>query len=244
LAFTFNFAFLMTDIPIKKYVIIVAGGNGTRMNAAVPKQFMKLDGKPVLMHTITKFSECGLDLEIIVALPAAQIDYWNQLCQEYKFNTTIKITEGGNTRYDSVKSALQLISEQGLVAVHDAVRPLVSTKTILAVFRNAEMYGNAVPAIPLNDSIRKIESGKSMAVDRSRYCIIQTPQCFTTTILKKAYQKEYKSIFTDDASIVEACGEQVHLIDGTTENIKITNPQDLILAETMIKIVPPITAVK
>lgn len=196
----------MTDIPVKKYVIIVAGGNGTRMNSAVPKQFMKLDGKPVLMHTINKFSECGLDPEIIVALPSSQIDNWNQLCLEYKFSTTIKIAEGGETRYESVKNALQLIVEPGLVAVHDAVRPLVSTKTILAVFRDAEMYGNAVPAIPLNDSIRKIESGKSMAVDRSRYCIIQTPQCFKSNILKKAYQKEYKATFTDDASIVEACG--------------------------------------
>ena len=244
MTFTINFTSLMTEIPIKKYVIIVAGGNGTRMNSAIPKQFMKLDGKPVLMHTISKFNECGLETEIIVALPAQQIENWNQLCQEYKFNLPIKIVEGGDTRYDSVKSALQLITEQGLVAVHDAVRPLVSTKTILAVFRNAEMYGNAVPAIPLNDSIRKIESGKNMAVDRSRYCIIQTPQCFTTIMLKKAYQKEYKATFTDDASIVEACGEQVHLIDGTTENIKITNPQDLILAETIMKIVPSVAAVK
>lgn len=228
----------MTEVSVKKYVVIVAGGNGTRMNSAVPKQFMKLDGRPVLMHTITKFSECGLDPEIIVALPSSQIDYWNQLCQEYKFNTPIKIVEGGETRYDSVKNALQHITEPGLIAVHDAVRPLVSTKTILAVYRHAEMYGNAVPAIPLNDSIRKIESGKNMAVDRSRYCVIQTPQCFSSAILKKAYQKEYKSTFTDDASIVESCGEQVHLIDGTPENIKITNPQDLILAETIMKIKP------
>jgi len=225
----------MTEIPIKKYVIIVAGGNGTRMNSVIPKQFLKLGGKPILMHTINKFSECGLDLKIIVALPSSQNDNWNQLCAEHKFNTAIKIVEGGDTRFDSVKNALQYIVEPGIVAVHDAVRPLVNIKTILAAYHSAEMYGNAVPAVPLNDSIRKIESGKSMSVDRSRYCIIQTPQCFNSTILKKAYQKEYKSTFTDDASVVEANGEPIHLIDGTAENIKITNPQDLILAEAILK---------
>lgn len=228
----------MTEISIKKYVIIVAGGNGTRMNSVVPKQFIKLDGKPVLMHTINKFSECGLELEVIVALPSSQLYYWKQLCLEYKFNTPIKISEGGETRYESVKNALQLIVEPGLIAVHDAVRPLVSTKTILAVYHTAEMYGNAVPAIPLNDSIRKIESGKSMSVDRSRYCVIQTPQCFSSNILKKAYQKEYKPTFTDDASVAEAFVEQIHLIDGTIENIKITTPQDLILAEAIVKTKP------
>ncbi|MCC6690603.1 MAG: 2-C-methyl-D-erythritol 4-phosphate cytidylyltransferase [Bacteroidia bacterium] len=226
----------MTEITVKKYVVIVAGGIGTRMNSTIPKQFMKLNGKPVLMHTITKFFDCGLNPEIIIALPPSQSENWQQLCTEHKFTTPVKITEGGETRYDSVKKALQLIVEPGLVAIHDAVRPLVNTKTILAAFRDAEMYGNAVPAVPLNDSIRKIESGKSMAVDRSRYCVIQTPQCFRTEKLKKAYQKEYKTTFTDDASIVEASGEQIHLIDGTPENIKITNPQDLIVAEAIIKL--------
>ncbi len=222
----------------KKYAIIVGGGIGTRMNSSTPKQFMKLNGKPVLMHSITKFSECGLNLEIIVALPSQQINSWHQLCKEHNFTIPITIVEGGDTRYDSVKNSLQHVAEAGLVAVHDAVRPLVNIKTILAVYRDAEMYGNAVPAIPLNDSIRKIESGKSIAVDRSRYCIIQTPQCFKVATLKKAYLKEYKPTFTDDASIVEACGEQIHLIDGTLENIKITNPQDLVVAETILKIIP------
>jgi len=226
------------DLPLKKYVIIVAGGSGTRMQSVVPKQFIKLDGKPVLIHSISRFSECGLDPEIIIALPADQFTVWEEIAKENKLSTPVKIIEGGETRYHSVKNALQLVTENGLVAVHDAVRPLVSTKTILAAFRDAEMYGNAVPAIPLNDSIRKIEDGKSMAVDRSRYCIIQTPQCFKTSILKKAYQKEYKLTFTDDASVVEASGVQIHLIDGTPENIKITNPQDLIVAEAILKMKP------
>jgi len=228
----------MTLDQQKKYAIIVGGGIGTRMNSSTPKQFMKLNGKPVLMHSITKFNECGLNLEIIVVLPSQQINSWHQLCKEHNFTIPITIVEGGDTRYDSVKNSLHHVVEAGLVAVHDAVRPLVNVKTILAAYRDAEMYGNAVPAIPLNDSIRKIESGKSIAVDRSRYCVIQTPQCFQVATLKKAYQKEYKPTFTDDASIVEACGEQIHLIDGTLENIKITNPQDLVVAETILKITP------
>jgi 2-C-methyl-D-erythritol 4-phosphate cytidylyltransferase len=220
---------------MRAFVIIVAGGNGTRMNSSVPKQFMNLEGRPVLMRSITKFHECGLQPEIIVALPDDQTNRWLTLCEEHHFTIPLKIAEGGKTRYHSVKNALQLIEGSGLVAVHDAVRPLVSTITILASFREAEMYGNAVPAIPLKDSIRKIESGKNRSVDRSRYCIIQTPQCFNVDILKKAYAKEYKSTFTDDASVLEALGEQIHLIDGTAENIKITNPQDLIAAEAILK---------
>jgi len=220
---------------MRHYVIIVAGGSGTRMNSAIPKQFMKLGGKPVLMHSILKFYDSGLAPEIIVALPSGQNESWADLCREFGFTVPIRIAEGGETRYQSVKNALRLIQEPGLVAIHDAVRPLVSTKTIQAAFRDAEMYGNAVPAIPLSDSIRKIESGKSISVDRTRYCIIQTPQCFKTELLKKAYQREYQPTFTDDASVLESMGEPIHLIDGTQENIKITTPQDLVVAEVLLK---------
>lgn len=225
----------MTEKILKKYAIIVAGGMGTRMNSLIPKQFMKLNGKPVLMHTIEKFSESGLNSEIIIALPIDQIENWNNLCAENKFAVAHTIVEGGETRYQSVKNCLEKISEDGLVAIHDAVRPLVNNKTILAAYKAAEMYGNAVPAIPLNDSIRKIESGQNIAVDRSRYCIIQTPQCFTTSVIKKAYKKEFKNTFTDDASVVEAIGEQIKLIDGSPDNIKITNPRDIAVAEAILK---------
>ncbi len=233
----------MTDIPLKKYAIIVAGGHGTRANTPIPKQFMKLDGKPVIMHTITKFAEAGINIEIIVVLNKDQIPQWQELCKENNFNTEVKIAEGGENRFESVRNGLALVTEEGLVAVHDAARPLVSAKTIVTSFKAAEMYGNAVPAIPLTDSIRQIDSSKSIAVDRTRYCIIQTPQCFQTGILKKAYSSaEYKIHFTDDASVVEASGERIHLVDGNPDNIKITTPRDFILAEALIKYRPVVTS--
>jgi 2-C-methyl-D-erythritol 4-phosphate cytidylyltransferase len=233
----------MTDIPGKKYAIIVAGGNGTRANTPVPKQFMKLDGKPVIMHAITKFAESGLNIEIIVVLNKDLIPQWQELCKEHNFNTEVRIIEGGENRFESVKHGLTLVGEDGIVAIHDAARPLVSSKTIVTGFKAAEMYGNAVPAIPLTDSIRQIDSSKSIAVDRTRYCIIQTPQCFQIGILKKAYSiAEYKIHFTDDASVVEGSGEKIHLIDGNPDNIKITTPRDFILAEALIKYRPVVTS--
>ena len=233
----------MTDIPVMKYAIIVAGGNGTRANTPVPKQFMKLDGKPVIMHTITKFAEAGLNIEIIVVLNKDWIAQWQELCKDHNFNTEVKIIEGGESRFESVKHGLTLVGEDGIVAIHDAARPLVSAKTIITSYKAAEMYGNAIPAIPLTDSIRQIDSSKSIALDRTRYCIIQTPQCFQAGILKKAYSTaEYKIHFTDDASVVEASGEKIHLVDGNPDNIKITTPRDFILAEALIKYRPVVTS--
>lgn len=233
----------MTDIPGKKYAIIVAGGNGTRANTPVPKQFMKLDGKPVIMHTISKFADAGINIEIILVLNKEHTQYWSDLCKENNFNTEVKIADGGENRFESVKNGLAMVPEEGIVAIHDAARPLVSTKTIVTAFKAAEMYGNAVPAIPLTDSIRQIDSSKSIALDRTRYCIIQTPQCFQTSILKKAYSTaEYKIHFTDDASVVEASGEKIHLVDGNPDNIKITTPRDFILAEALIKYRPVVTS--
>jgi 2-C-methyl-D-erythritol 4-phosphate cytidylyltransferase len=229
----------MTDVPLKKYAIIVAGGSGTRANTPIPKQFMKLDGRPVLMHTITKFAEVGLGIEIILVLNKGQIDFWQELCKEYHFYIDVKIVEGGENRFESVKNGLTLVNEEGIVAVHDAVRPLVSAKTIHTAFKAAEMYGNAVPAVPLTESIRQIDSSKSIAVDRTRYCVTQTPQCFLASILKKAYSvAEYKIHFTDDASVVEASGEKIHLVDGNPDNIKITTPRDFIIAEALMKYRP------
>ncbi len=217
------------------FAVIVAGGSGTRMNSEIPKQFLELGGRPVIMHSLIKLYTCGLHPEIILVLPDSQIEYWAQLCIDYKFDIPVKIVKGGQTRYHSVKNALELITEPGLVAIHDAVRPLVSTGTILAAYAEAEIYGSAVPAVPLKDSIRKIDSAVSVAVDRSLYRIVQTPQCFQTELLKKAYEKEYKSTFTDDASVVESNGGVIRLIEGTSENIKITNPQDLLIAEALLK---------
>lgn len=231
----------MADPLLKKYALIVAGGNGTRANTPIPKQFMKLDGKPIVMHTITRFTEAENDIEIILVLNKEQINYWEELCKENNFHTPVKITEGGENRFESVKNGLSLVDEEGIVAIHDAVRPLVSTKTILTAYKAAELYGNAVPAIPLNDSIRQIDSSKSIALDRTRYCVIQTPQCFLSSIIKKAYfSAEYKIHFTDDASVVESSGERIHLVDGNPDNIKITTPRDFIIAEALMKYRPVI----
>ena len=233
----------MTDIPLKKYASIVAGGNGTRANTPVPKQFMKLDGKPVMMHTIAKFAEAGLNIEIILVMNKEHIPHWQELCKEYNFFTEVKIAEGGENRFESVKNGLALVDDEGIVAVHDAVRPLVSTKTLVTGYKAAEMYGNAVPAIPISDSIRQIDSTKNIALDRTRYCIIQTPQCFQAGILKKAYSAaEYKIHFTDDASVVESVGEKIHLVDGNPDNIKITTPRDFIIAEALMKYKPVVTS--
>jgi 2-C-methyl-D-erythritol 4-phosphate cytidylyltransferase len=220
---------------LKRYAIIVGGGSGTRMNTPVPKQFMLLDGKPVLMHTLQKFSEADPSIDILVVLRPDQLAFWTELCTQYSFTIAHQITEGGETRFQSVKNGLGLVTEDGIVGIHDAARPLVSTKTIITAFKAAEMYGNAVPAIPLQDSIRQVVSGMSIAVDRTKYCAIQTPQCFNAGMLKKAYEQEYKYTFTDDASVVEASGEKIHLIDGNSDNIKITTPRDLIIADAILK---------
>lgn len=220
---------------MRRYAIIVAGGSGTRMNSPIPKQFILLAGKPVLLHTLSRFLETGFPIEIILVLPQGQVNAWEQLSRQYGFPASLRITEGGETRFHSVKNGLALIEGEGIVAVHDAARPLVSTKTIVTAYKAAEMYGNAVPAVPLSDSIRQIDSTRSIAVDRTRYCKIQTPQCFDVQILKRAYEQEYRYTFTDDATVVEAIGEKVHLIDGNKDNIKITTPEDIVIAEAMLK---------
>ncbi len=219
----------------KRYAIIVAGGNGTRMNNPVPKQFLKLEGKPILLLTINKFLDTDPNIEIILVLPQDHLKYWEQLCAENVFHKTVKVAYSGESRFHSVKNGLEFVTENGVVAIHDAVRPLVSSKTILATFKAAEMYGNAIPAIPIYDSIRQIESTRTIAVDRSRYCATQTPQCFRSDIIKKAYQQEYHYTYTDDAIVVEAMGEHIRLVDGNPENIKITGPKDLLIAEVLLK---------
>ena len=219
---------------MKKYAIIVGGGSGTRMNTPIPKQFMLLDGKPVLMHTIGKFIDADPSIDIIVVLRSDQYEFWKELCVKNDFILPHQLAESGETRFHSVKNGLQLINEPGLVSIHDAARPLVSIKTIQTAYKAAEMYGNAVPAIPMQDSIRQIDSGLSIAVDRTKYCSIQTPQCFQTEIILKAYEHDYKFTFTDDASVVEAIGVKIHLIDGNPDNIKITTPKDLLIAEALL----------
>jgi 2-C-methyl-D-erythritol 4-phosphate cytidylyltransferase len=206
------------------------------MQSPTPKQFLKLDGKPLLLHSIAAFVEFDPSVKIILVLPADQFKQWENIVFEFQLATPVQITAGGETRFESVKNGLALIPEEdAYVAIHDAVRPLVSKKTIAAAFKSAEHYGNGVPAIQLSDSIRQLVDGKSVAVDRSRFCLIQTPQIFSVPLLKRAYQQEYKYTFTDDASVVESLGEQIRLVDGNEDNFKLTTPADLVLAEAILK---------
>jgi 2-C-methyl-D-erythritol 4-phosphate cytidylyltransferase len=220
---------------MKKYAIIVAGGSGSRMNTAVPKQFLTLDGKPVLLHSIEAFISADAGINIILVLPAEQLENWEQIKQESQLNIPHQVCAGGETRFHSVKNGLSMIKEAAVVAVHDGVRPFAGRETIERCFRIAEEKGNAIPAVPLTDSIRISEAGKSRAADRSKFVSVQTPQCFRLEVLQKAYQQEYRESFTDDASVVETAGFEIFLTEGNPENIKITTPSDLAIAEVLAK---------
>lgn len=220
---------------MKKFVLIVAGGSGSRMNSVVPKQFMIISGKPVLMHTVRRFYEFNPSSEIIVVLPKEQIPTWNKLCDDYRFRIKHNVVEGGSVRFESVRNGLSKIEGEGLVAIHDGVRPLVSRETIKRCFETAEMKGNAVPVMPVNESLRKIDGDFNNAVDRSEYVSVQTPEVFRVSEIKEAYKSDYKDTFTDDAGVLEHAGFKINLVEGNKENIKITHPVDIIIAETLIK---------
>lgn len=218
-----------------KYAIIVAGGNGTRMNTKLPKQFIEIAGKPLLMHTIQRFYDADSSTIIVVVLPKAYMKKWKALAKKFFINVMYFIVPGGDTRFESVQKGLKEVTEKSIVAVHDGVRPLASKKLINRCFSEAEKYGSAVPVVSLNESLRKISGKRSEVVDRSSYSIIQTPQCFRSEIILKAYQQRFKESFTDDATVVESIGEKIHLIEGERENIKITFPSDLRIAELYLK---------
>lgn len=221
---------------MKKYAIIVAGGSGSRMQSEIPKQFLILKNKPILLHTIEKFTAIG-DIKIFVVLPKNQISYWINLCSEYQVPEH-EIVTGGETRFHSSQNGIKALSgeEEGLVAIHDGVRPLVSTEVILKAYELAEKKGSAVLAIDSKDSIRKWnpESDEFEAVDRNLIKIIQTPQIFHQTLLEKAFELPYKAKFTDDASVVEELGAPIFLSEGNVQNIKITTQEDLKLAEIIL----------
>lgn len=217
-------------------VIIVAGGSGSRMNSILPKQFVAINGTPILMHTINAFINFSSQISIILVLPENHISTWKDLCVELNFNIEHQITIGGNARFDSVKNGLKLIKKQCIIGIHDAVRPFVSKELIKSVFESAEIYGNAIPSIAINDSVRQIQNNSSLPISRDQLRIIQTPQCFKSDILKLAYEQNFNDSFTDDASVVEACGEKIHLVEGARENIKITTSYDMVIAEALIKI--------
>lgn len=222
---------------MNRYALIVAGGSGTRMGNEIPKQFLELAGKPVLMRTIERFRAFDITMPIIVVIPVNQFACWESLKKKYTFSIPHIIVAGGPTRFHSVKNGLEITEESSLTAIHDGVRPLVSTQTIKRCFDVAEKYGNAVPVITPPDSVRMVTKQGNISLNRQYLKIVQTPQVFDTGMIRKAYIQDYSPDFTDDAIVLEKTGETIHLVEGNRENLKITNPEDLVLAETLLKIV-------
>lgn len=223
-------------VIMKDYVIIVAGGNGTRMKADLPKQFLDLNGKPVLLHTIEKFFRFDAHLEIIIVLNADYVQFWKDLARTLAISIPHRVVPGGPERFHSVKNALDTIQEEtGIVGIHDAVRPLVSLKTLESCYAVAREKSNAIPVTHLNDTLREVHAGKSTTVDRNLFRVVQTPQCFELSLLKKAYEQQYHTGFTDDASVLEAMGEKINLVEGNRENIKITTAEDLRMARALLE---------
>ncbi|MFZ9847375.1 MAG: 2-C-methyl-D-erythritol 4-phosphate cytidylyltransferase [Flavobacteriales bacterium] len=216
---------------MNKAIIIVAGGSGSRMKSDIPKQFMLLKGKPLILHTIEKFHQALPSCKIIVVLPSTQMTYWEELKKQYSFSIAVETAAGGKSRFESVKNGMQLISEECVVGVHDAVRPLISVENIQLLFNEAENKGNAIPFIPCKDSLREINNNENKAVAREKYVLIQTPQCFKWSLIKEGYNGEELSSFTDDASVFEHLGGKINLVQGDERNIKITYPVDFQFAE-------------
>ena len=215
---------------MKTFAIIVAGGKGLRMGGDVPKQFLPIGGKPVLMHTIEAFREALDDVQIVLVLLAEQHDYWQKLCKDYNFRSPELIATGGETRFHSVKNGLALLPEddEAVVGVHDGVRPFVSRDTIQRCFGTAAEGKAVVPVIPVVETLRQIlPDGSSITRPRNEYRLVQTPQTFPLALLKQAYEQSYSETFTDDASVVEAMGKEITMVEGNRENIKLTTPADL-----------------
>ena len=218
---------------MKKYIIIVAGGKGLRMGGDIPKQFLPVCGKPVLMRTLEAFHAYDASMRLILVLPVSQQAYWMQLCEEYQFELVHEIANGGETRFHSVKNGLALVEEDGLVGVHDGVRPFVSLEVIARCYKEAASLKAVIPVIGVVETVRHLTEEGSETVPRDQYKLVQTPQVFDVTLLRRAYEQSYTDMFTDDASVVEALGEKVYLVEGNRENIKLTTPFDLKLAELL-----------
>jgi 2-C-methyl-D-erythritol 4-phosphate cytidylyltransferase len=219
---------------MKQYVLIVAGGKGERMQSSVPKQFIEIHGKPLLMHTMEAFTDDLNNREFIVVLPSETIEEWKKLCQLHHFQIEHQIAENGPKRFHSVKSGLKLVPENTLVAIHDAVRPFVAKETIKRCYEMAARKGNAVPVVSFTESVREVSSLQSKVVDRTKLRIVQTPQVFISTQIKKAYRQNFSEEFTDDATVLEKAGFQINLVEGNIENRKITFQSDFAFAEHLL----------
>ena len=224
---------------MKKYLIVVAGGKGVRMGGDMPKQFQLLCGKPVLMITLEHLHAIDPLMQLILVLPEEHIELWKDLCKKHSFAVPLLLTNGGSTRFHSVQNGLTQIDdlEEALVGVHDGVRPFVSARVLEDCFREAWIHGAAVPMINIQDSLRHIVgvNGITEVVPRDRYRLVQTPQVFKLSLLRRAYEQRFVESFTDDASVVEALGEQIVGVEGNSENIKLTTPFDLMVAKTLIE---------
>ena len=219
---------------VKQAVIFVAGGTGTRMGSPLPKQFLKLNNTPIIIHTLRNFFSFNRNFEMIVVMHHDYISFWKDLCLQFEDVPEHTVVAGGEERFHSVKNGIESVSaDVKHIAIHDAVRPLVSHETLTRCFNALNEHNAVVPAIPINDSIREVHGVLNKSVDRSLYKRIQTPQCFESTMLKEAYSKPFSPLFTDDASVVEANDHSVFLVEGNLENIKITSPIDLIVGESL-----------
>jgi len=221
--------------PTSNFAIIVAGGSGTRMQATLPKQFLLLNGLPILMHTMQAFNDAEAKPQLILVLHADYHELWLHLCAKYNFTLSHQLIKGGESRFHSVRNGLQLIEHpNALIAIHDAVRPLTAAPIIDESYIFAAEHGNAITAVKSRDSIRQIQGDHSVSLLRNDIYLVQTPQTFQWKVLKKAYDQAYDLKFTDDASVVESAGFKIHLIEGSYENIKITFPEDIAIAEAIL----------
>ena len=222
---------------MEDYIIIVAGGKGLRMGSDIPKQFLPIGGKPVLMRTLERFREYSPTLQIILVLPKAQQEYWEKLCQKHNFTVAYQLADGGETRFHSVQHGLALIPDdaEGVVGVHDGVRPFPSIDVIRRCYETAREKKAVIPVIPVVETVRHLKGETSETVPRNDYRLVQTPQCFDIQLLKAANRQPYNDGFTDDASVVESYGHAITLVEGNRENIKITTPFDMTIAEALLQ---------
>ena len=223
---------------MKRGVIIVAGGSGRRMESHIPKQYLDLAGKPLIVHTLEKFLSFDPDMEVVLVLATEHQKYWEEISKSHGYGSGIKIANSGTTRYGSVKNGLQFIKDGVIVGIHDAVRPLVSHGTLRRCYEEAEAKGSGIPVVEMDETVRMVqERNHSIHMDRSALRRVQTPQVFRSELIREAYDQTSKQDFTDDASVYESCFEEVALVEGNRENIKITNPTDLQLASVLIRLV-------
>ncbi len=216
--------------------MLVGGGSGTRMGSSIPKQFMDLNGLPVILRTAKVFLDWCPEIHLIFVVPAAYVKTMESLCSEYGLLRDFIITEGGPTRFHSVKNGLSMIDDdEAVIGIHDSVRPLIDFSLLERVYKGAAEQGNAIPVIPVTESVRMRDGAISSPVDRSALVIVQTPQCFKVSRIKSAYQTFYDEGFTDDATVAENAGIEIHLVEGSPENIKITTPSDLKFAQAILE---------